>query len=252
MRTGHDHQIAGVHQFLRQLLVHWCRQHLHQIRRQADLFQFSAHIADRLGGGADARRRRRDDHGVATFNRKHCLVDRGRSRVRGRGHGSNDTHRLGIFDQPFFRNFFDDADRFNPRQIAQATERLTLIFHDLAVDVAETGVFDRQCSKFARPRRFINRPSECGDRFVDPRLIGVGKLCHSGARLGDQAFDHVFFTVRIGRICRGFLGSIGAHDISSGQGRRLLPIFTGEILPLKTSQINIIDIFHPIKWDSDT
>ena len=158
----------------------------------AGLAQLRAHQANGLHRCLLAARRRRDDDGVAALERHHGLVDRRRRRVGRRADRADDADRLAVFHQAARRQFLDNADRFDPHQVAQGAEGLAGVLDDLALDVAEAGVLDREFGQHPGVFRLVDRPGKGGDGFVDPRLIVVLIGSHCRPRPVDQAGDDRF------------------------------------------------------------
>ena len=84
LRAGGDDEVGEAHEVGRRALGHRRGQHLHQVarqlRRHAGALELGMDVADQSLAGAPAFRRRRDDDGVAAFQRIDDLVRRRRPR----------------------------------------------------------------------------------------------------------------------------------------------------------------------------
>ena len=202
LAAGADDQVDRAHQEPGPCPVDRLRQHLDQVRRQADLGEPGAHVVDRPGGGPPAGGRGRDDDRVAALERHHRLVDRRCRGVGRRRDRADHAHGLGVLDDPARNVLLDHADRPDPQEVAQRAEGLALVFPDFVVDVAEAGVGDRELGQLARVLGPVERPGERAHGIVDQPLIGAGEARQGSARAGDQ-FAHDRPAVGFERRCGG-------------------------------------------------
>ena len=189
LRTGDHHEVAGRHQRPRARLVHRGRQHLHEVRRGADLLELRTHQLHRAGRRREPGRRRRDDDRVPSLEGHHRLVDGGCRGVRGRRHRADHPDRLRVLDEPALRQLLDDPDALHAQEVAEGAEGLALVLDHLVGGVADPGVLDRHPGEGSGMLRLVERPRERGHRFVRPRLAHVRERRHGRAGTADEGID---------------------------------------------------------------
>lgn len=103
---------------------------------------------------------------------------------------SGDADELRIFHDAKRAVLLDYSDRLCAKQITESSEGLlALLFCDFVRDIAEASVFDGECGQFPCVLRFVGRPSDSANAFVDAGLIARLETFLRGARLR-QTLEH--------------------------------------------------------------
>src|SRR5712692_2504792 len=202
-----DHaDVAVPHQLLRSL-ERGVRHAIDQALGRTDAQRCTAHHVGRFANAADRRRVRAQDDGVAGLDGNQRLVDRRRSRIRGRNHRGDDAYRRGDFEDALFFVLAQDSHGAHAADGAVHVHRAQAVLDDLVGDVAVAGLFHRQ------PRERLRGSRGC---------FGAG--VHNGVHL------------LLGKCGKFFLGFDGA-------GNRFPRFLNGD--EVAVAQTQALNLFHP-------